>query len=448
VPKVAQEQERRGFIVTFRRKEERQAVDRDRDKLVTFSEIINRTDINFYSAESLYRGVTIPPRMPVTRVGYDVNRYSAPIVMATLTEEEVERLRASPSVEAVEDDGPTWALSSPGSGYFPRSGWGPGPIGPQGGGSSGRASGIRSPLLVEGQPSPLEETIPAGVAQIKAPLAWEHSQGRVIKVFILDTGIDDTHPDLAGNFKGGASFVPTESSTMDFNSHGTHCAGIVAAQINGLGVVGVAPAAYLYSVKVLDRMGSGQFSWIIAGIDWCIDQNGLKILSMSLGGAGGTTALEAICNEAYNQGCLLVAAAGNDGPNVPVLAPASYNSVIAVSAIDSTDIIAPFSNRGPEVELCAPGVNVVSTIRNGQHGTKSGTSMACPHVSGSAALAWGSHRYSNNVTIRRLLAWTADSLGRPGRSEEYGFGRVDAEEAAAEVVLPPPLPGIPDVAIY
>jgi subtilisin len=100
------------------------------------------------------------------------------------------------------------------------------------------------------------------------------------------------------------------------------------------------------------------------------------------------------------------------------------------------------------VELCAPGVNVLSTIPGGQYGTKSGTSMACPHVSGSAALAWGSHRYSNNVTIRRLLAWTADSLGRPGRSEEYGFGRVDAEEAAAEVVLPPPLPGIPDVAIY
>jgi subtilisin len=441
VPKVAQEQERRGVIVTFRRKEQRQEVDRERDKVETFSEIINRTDINFYSTESLSRGVTIPPRIPVTRVGYDVNRYSAPIVMAMLTEQEVEMLRASPSVAAVEDDGPTWALAAPCWG-------GAGVIGPQGGGSSGRASGIRLPLLVEGQPSPLEETIPAGVAQIKAPLAWEHSQGKVIKVFILDTGIDNTHPDLAGNFKGGASFVPTETSTMDFNSHGTHCAGIVAAQINGLGVVGVAPAAYLYAVKVLDRMGSGQFSWIIAGIDWCIDQDGLKVLSMSLGGAGGPSALEAICNEAYNQGCLLVAAAGNDGPNVPVLAPARYNSVIAVSAIDSTNTIAVFSNRGPEVELCAPGVNVLSTIPNGQHGTKSGTSMACPHVSGSAALAWGSHRYSNNVTIRRLLARAADPLGRrPGRSEEYGFGRVDAEEAAAAVELPPPLPGIPDVPI-
>jgi subtilisin len=438
---VAQEQERRGVIVTFRRKEQRQVADRERDKVETFSEIINRTDINFYSTESLSRGVTIPPRIPVTRVGYDVNRYSAPIVMAMLTEEEVERLRASPSVEAVEDDGPTWALTSPGFEYFPRSGWEPGPIGPQGPGFAGR-------LRVEGQPSTLAETIPAGVAQIKASLAWDHSRGKVIKVFILDTGIDDTHPDLAGNFRGGASFVPTESSTMDFNSHGTHCAGTAAAQINDLGVVGVAPAAHLYAVKVLNRMGSGQFSWIIAGIDWCIDQEGLKVLSMSLGGAGGPSALEAICNEAYNQGCLLVAAAGNDGPNEPVGAPARYNSVIAVSNIDSDGVISPRSSRGPEVELCAPGVNVLSTIPGGQYGTKSGTSMACPHVSGSAALAWGSHRYSNNVTIRRLLASTADPLGRrPGRSDEYGFGRVDAEEAAAAVELPPPLPGIPDVPI-
>jgi subtilisin len=429
---VAQEQERRGVIVTFRRKEQRQVADRERDKVAAFSEIIDRTDINFYSTESLFRGVTIPSGMPATRVGYDVNRYSAPIVMAMLTAEEVERLRASPSVEAVEDDGPTWALSSLGPEYFPSSYL------------TARPSMIR-PIQVEGQPSPLAETIPAGVAQIKASLAWDHSRGKVIKVFILDTGIDGNHPDLAGNFRGGTSFVPTESSTMDFNSHGTHCAGTVAAQINDLGVVGVAPAAYLYAVKVLDRMGSGQWSWLIAGLDWCIDQEGLKVLSMSLGGAGAPNALEAICNEAYNQGCLLVAAAG--GSAGPVGVPARYNSVIAVSAIDSTNIIAPFSSRGPEVELCAPGVNVLSTIPSGQYGTKSGTSMACPHVSGSAALAWGSHRYSNNVTIRRLLAWTADPFGRPGRNDEYGFGRVDAEEAAAAVTLPPPLPGIPDVPI-
>jgi subtilisin len=434
VPEVAQEREQRSsVIVTFKRKEERQAADRERDKVVTFSESINRTDINFYSIESLSRGITIPRGIPVTRVGYDVNRYNAPIVMAMLTEGEATRLRANPSVAAVEEDGPTWAMTSPGIEYFP--------IGPQGGGFSGHH------LRVEGQPSPLEETIPGGVAQIKASLAWDHSRGKDIKVFILDTGIDDTHPDLVGNFRGGASFVPTESSTRDFNSHGTHCAGTVAAQINGLGVVGVAPAADLYAVKVLDRQGRGQFSWLIAGIDWCIDQEGLKILSMSLGGAEDPSALQAICNEAYNQGCLLVAAAGNSGPNVPVGAPARYSSVIAVSAIDGNDIIATFSSRGPEVELCAPGVNVLSTIPGGQYGTKRGTSMACPHVTGSAALTWGSHRYSNNVIIRRLLAGTADPLGNPGRSDEYGFGRVDAEEAAAAVALPPPLSGIPDVPI-
>jgi subtilisin len=138
---------------------------------------------------------------------------------------------------------------------------------------------------------------------------------------------------------------------------------------------------------------------------------------------------------------LLVAAAGNSGAAVGV--PAKYDSVIAVSAIDQANVIAPFSSRGPEVELCAPGVNVLSTTPGGGLGKKSGTSMACPHVSGVAALAWGAHRYASHVTIRRLLAWTADKLGNPERNERYGFGRVDAEQAACALTMPPEMPGLP-----
>ena len=141
---------------------------------------------------------------------------------------------------------------------------------------------------------------------------------------------------------------------------------------------------------------------------------------------------------------MLVAAAGNSGPGMGTVGvPAKYQSVIAVSAIDSGNLIAGFSSRGPEVELAAPGVNVLSTTPGSSYGTMSGTSMACPHVSGAAAVVWGSHRYADNVTIRRLLAWTSNNLGNPGRDPLYGYGRVDTERAACELTVPPSIPGIP-----
>lgn len=395
---------RKSVIVTFKPKDQRPDGDRDKREIV-LSAI--SSPVSFFEAGSMVRGAALPPALPVENIGYDVNEYHAPILIASLTDEEIDTLLKDKNVAMIEEDGPCYALGE---------------------------------LIIEGQPSPQAETIPAGVAQIKAPAAWDCSRGKAIKVAVLDTGIDGTHPDLATNYKGGVSFVPSESSPMDFNSHGTHCAGTIAAAINGAGVVGVAPAAYLYAVKVLSKTGSGAWSNLIAGIDWCI-KNGMQILSMSLGGDSAPTALEKMCDTAWDKGLLLVAAAGNTAGDVGF--PAKYASIIAVSAIDSGNLIAGFSCRGPEVELCAPGVNVLSTIPGGGYGTKSGTSMACPHVSGSAAVAWGSHRYANNVTIRRLLAWTSDNLGIPGRDPLYGYGRIDVEQAACELLMPPAIPGIP-----
>ena len=416
---MAQEK-KKAVIVTFKPKDQRP--DRDKDKLAVVEAAgVTSRDVCFFNADDMSRGVAVPSGMPEEMVGYDVNQYDAPLVMAQLTEKQIEALRKDNNVAAVEDDGPCYALD-----------------------------GFKGPesFLVEGQPAVQAETVPAGVAQIKAPTAWDCSRGKTIKVGVLDTGIDYDHPDLKANYKFGTSFVPSESSPKDHNGHGTHCAGTIAASINGAGVVGVAPAAYLYAIKVLSKTGSGQWSWLISGIDWAINKKGLNILSMSLGGSSAPSALEAMCNAAWNKGVLLIAAAGNAGPPPPgatssVGAPARYNSVIAVSAIDSSNLIAGFSSRGPEVELCAPGVNVLSTIPGGGYGTKNGTSMACPHVSGVAALAWGAHRYADNVTIRRLLAWRSDNLGIPGRDDLYGYGRVDADQSACEMSVPPAIPGIP-----
>jgi subtilisin len=391
--------ERQQFIVTFKKKDERSVED---DKQEILQSVIS-SDVNFFTAEDFTRDRPVPSAQDMESLGYDVNRYAAPLLIAQLTEEEADDLRNHPDVVRVEEDGEMHAL------------------GPQ----------------VEGTPELLAETIPVGVNQVKAPDAWPSSQGEGIKVFICDTGIDSDHPDLVSNLKAGKSFVPTESSTDDFQGHGTHCAGTVAAALNGLGVVGVAPYAYLYPVKVLNSAGSGQWSWLIAGLDWIMDKKGARIASMSLGGGGAPQALGDMCMAAYDDGILLVAAAGNSGPGDDTVGfPAKYPHVMAVSAVDSSDIIASFSSRGPEVEVCAPGVNVLSTTRGGGTGNMSGTSMACPHVSGVAALTWGSHRSANNKQVRWLLNRFAVNVG-DGDPDKYGEGRVDANTSAFYIGLPP-----------
>jgi subtilisin len=398
--------------VTFKRKDKRP--DKKKDKLEVVRAAIER------SVTFLDTGAVTPSALrglAPAEIGYDVNEYEAPIVSLQVTDKEAAALRKDPNVASVEDDGLMYALAP------------------------GHDTGA---LRFEDQPTVQAETVPAGINQVKAPLAWDATRGKGIKVAVLDTGIDFNHPDLATNYRGGVSFVPDETSPMDFNRHGSHCAGIIAAALNGVGVVGVAPAAYLYAVKVLSRGGSGNWSWLIAGLDWCM-KNGIHIASMSLGGTA-PSAVQTMCDLAFARGVLLVAAAGNSAG--PVEHPARYASVIAVSAIDGANVLASFSCRGPEVELCAPGVQVLSTVPGGGYARLSGTSMACPHVAGAAALAWSTHRFPPaglrlNVAIRRLLATTADNLGIPGRDNNFGFGRVDAEQAAFEFAVPPPVPGIP-----
>jgi subtilisin len=407
--------ERRSVIVTFKRKDQRP--DRTTDKVdIVRRALTQGVQPHFLNATTLSIGAARPPLEPHL-VGYDVNQYEAPIVTAHLTDGEINALRQNNNVAMVEDDAPCYALSDP-----------------------------FAHLAVENQPSALVETIPTGVQQVNAPQAWGYSQGKGIRVAVVDTGIDFNHPDLKPNYVGGTNFVPGAATPMDDHGHGTHCAGTIAAAVEGSNVVGVAPQASLYGVKVLDSNGSGQFSWIIAGIDWCI-QNGMHVVSMSLGGPSPVTALETMCNTAWSKGLLLVAAAGNAQLQTPVPPatsnvgyPAQYRNVIAVSAIDSANVIASFSSRGPEVDVCAPGVNVLSDKLGSGTTTMSGTSMACPHVAGVAALAWGSHRFSDNEQIWNLLASTVDNLGVPGWDMFFGYGRVNALAAVSAMVPPPVVP--------
>jgi subtilisin family serine protease len=272
----------------------------------------------------------------------------------------------------------------------------------------------------DGDEEPPPEELPWGVDRIDAEYAWlEGLTGAGIEVAVVDTGIDYNHPDLANNCKGGVNVINVRKGYKDDNGHGTHVAGIIAAEDNDIGVIGVAPEAWLYGVKVLDRRGSGFVSDVIDGITWCIE-NGMNIANMSLGTNADIQSLQDACDAAYDAGVLLVAAAGNDGGAVDF--PAAYDSVIAVAATDVSDVRPNWSSHGPQVLLAAPGVEILSTWKGGDYRTGSGTSMASPHVAGTAALNLAGDIYGS-----------ADDLTPAGRDEYTGFGLVDAGEAATGI---------------
>jgi subtilisin len=269
------------------------------------------------------------------------------------------------------------------------------------------------------------QTTPWGVSHVKAPdVHKEGIKGTGIKIGVIDTGIDYTHEDL--NVVGGATFVDGTIDYMDDNGHGTHVAGTISALDNLLGVIGVAPNTSLYAIKVLDKNGSGSYGDVVAGIEWAVSNN-IDILNMSFGGSLSSQTLESAVDIAYDQGLLLVAAAGNNGydESGTITYPAKYDSVIAVGAVDQENNRANFSSVGWELELMAPGVSIESTVPGG-YNNKNGTSMASPHVAGVAALVWEMKPEINNIQLRSILNETATSLGD---SFSYGNGLVNAINA-------------------
>lgn len=318
-----------------------------------------------------------------------------PAMLAKLPEKAIEALRHNPNVEYVEPNSEVYAL---------------------------------------------EQTTPWGIDRVFGSESyifdtWTSSTGAGVTVAVLDTGIA-YHEDLT--VVGGYNTIVESDSWLDGYGHGTHVAGTIAALDNSIGVVGVAPAVDLYAVKVLDDTGSGYVADIIEGIEWSAITMDIDIISMSLGSSSNSYSLELACNSAYyNYGSLLVASAGNDG-NPPgrgdnVGYPAKYGSVIAVAATDQNDKRARFSSTGPDVEFSAPGVDILSTYPGG-YAIGSGTSMACPHVSGVAALVWAADPTLTNVEVRTILQTTAQDLGLAAEHQGYGLVRADA---AVDAVITP-----------
>lgn len=287
-----------------------------------------------------------------------------------------------------------------------------------------------------------------GVAQIGAPAAWAAGyDGKGVKVAVLDTGIDTTHPDLASAVKASKDFTGT-NSTDDMAGHGTH----VAATLAGSGArsggryTGVAPGAGILNAKVLDDSGEGSDSGVIAGLEWAAGQ-GAKVANLSLGqeDTPGEDPVEAAVNAlSKSTGMLTVAAAGNEGPDVGTIdSPGAAESALTVGAVDGEDRLADFSSTGPTADsalkpdLTAPGVDIVSArAAHGHMGdpaadgyvSMSGTSMATPHAAGAAAILAQRHPDWTGARIKQALtASTTPTTGVTGYQQ--GTGRLDVSRA-------------------
>lgn len=276
-----------------------------------------------------------------------------------------------------------------------------------------------------------------GLAKIQAPGAWDETTGASdLIIAIVDTGVDLNHPDLDGKIVPGWDFVYDDASAQDDHGHGTHVAGIAAAETNNnQGVAGVSWGARIMPIKVLDGDGDGYYSDVAQGVGYACD-HGAQIINLSLGGSEYSATLADAVEDAYEDGCLIVAAAGNGSGN-GVDYPAKYPQVMAVAATNQSDVRAGFSDYGPEIEVAAPGVGIWSTLWNDTYGWKDGTSMSTPYVAGLAALMWSVCPELANTEVRSVIESTAKDLGSAGWDPYYGYGRIDAEKAI-EYAGPPP----------
>lgn len=274
----------------------------------------------------------------------------------------------------------------------------------------------------------------------RAPEAWARSTGRGVTVAIVDTGIDTAHPDLQANVVPGYNALRRNTNAKDDNGHGTHCAGVTAAQAgNREGIAGIAPDAKLMPIKVLSANGGGSDAGVADGIVWAVD-HGAHVVSMSLGGPGESKVLRDAVNYALSRNVVVVAAMGNDGTN-ELSYPAAYPGVIAVGASDASDKIAEFSQWGSWISVAAPGVQIMSTLPTYKvdlnnygypmrYAAMDGTSMATPAVAGLAALLKSVQPAATPAQVKARIEQSSDKVaGENTFTPHFGHGRINAGAA-------------------
>ncbi|WHX30764.1 S8 family peptidase [Brevibacillus agri] len=268
-----------------------------------------------------------------------------------------------------------------------------------------------------------EQVIPWGINAINAQKLWPDVTGKGVKVAILDSGVDFLHPDFGPNIHKGLNVINPEQPPVDDNGHGTLVTGIIAAQNNHLGIVGVAPDSEIYPIKVLDKYGNGEIADITSGIEWCIE-NGIQIINMSFSIERDNPQFKHSIKKAIDSGIIVVASSKNSyGGTVGF--PASYSSVISVTSVDWDQKIGKNAPRG-KIDFSAPGVDIISTEKGGSYRLSSGNSLATPYVTGIIALVlekpakFGLVKSEKNRVegVRRVLQTLAESLG-----EETVYGK-------------------------
>ena len=275
------------------------------------------------------------------------------------------------------------------------------------------------------------------ITAFNLPDAWSLTQGDGVKVAVLDTGCDLSHEDLVENLLPGINFVNPGKPPEDDNGHGSHVTGTICAVNNTLGVVGVAPKAKVFPVKVLDRKGSGNLDVVAKGIRWAADQ-GADFITMSLGSPTAVPLIKEAIDYAASKGSVTWCAAGNAGRTRQIFYPAAYPNVIGIGAIDDTLNRAKFSCTGLDLDFLAPGVKILSTVPKNWYAVMSGTSMANPFAVGIGCLML-SHKRKSKLSVS--LATSQDYINAlrghtipisdpsfAGQQFFEGFGIIDARK--------------------
>ncbi len=290
------------------------------------------------------------------------------------------------------------------------------------------------PYRVEEVMVTASEAVDWGLRLFHIPDFWRQTQGEGVKVAVLDTGADFTHPDLQGSFFDAQDFTGSPYGPHDVQGHGTHVAGTIGARQDQRGVVGVAPKTKLLIGKVLGDNGAGSARSVADGILWAVEKKA-DIISMSLGSGSPSDTIHEAVKTAVAAGVFVICAAGNEGPRLDTVGyPGAFPETVAVGSIDRRKKVSRFSSRGSQVDVVAPGDQVLSTYPPRTYATLSGTSMATPFVSGVVALMVAKHREHGGGTpmdtqqqLLEHLRKTAIDAGPDGVDPSYGWGLINPQ---------------------